>query len=102
MKGGGQWEVKFNRNDHLDDYWEHAVLSMIGEQFDDGDLILGAAIRLRPKGSRLELWTREAASTEAICRIGETFKELIQFDDKITYASFRQLANGESKAMYDV
>ena len=41
------------------------VLACIGEQFSEGDEVCGIAVNIRPKGDRIELWTK-TASNEAV------------------------------------
>ena len=41
------------------------VLACIGEQFTEGDEVCGAAVNIRAKGDRIELWTK-TASNEAV------------------------------------
>ena len=41
------------------------VLACIGEQFTEGEEVCGIAVNIRPKGDRIELWTRTAANEAA-------------------------------------
>eukprot|EP00955_Chlamydomonas_euryale_P046781 353504-Chlamydomonas_euryale.AAC.8 len=41
------------------------VLAAIGEQFDDYGEVCGVVVNIRPKGDRVELWTRTAANEAA-------------------------------------
>ena len=38
------------------------VLACIGEQFTGGEEVCGIAVNIRPKGDRIELWTKTAAN----------------------------------------
>jgi hypothetical protein len=44
------------------------VLACIGEQFTDGDEVCGIAVNIRPKGDRIELWTKTASNEAAQVR----------------------------------
>ena len=41
------------------------VLACIGEQFTEGNEVCGIAVNIRPKGDRIELWTKNAANEAA-------------------------------------
>jgi hypothetical protein len=44
------------------------VLACIGEQFSEGDEVCGVAVNIRPKGDRIELWTKTASNEAAQVR----------------------------------
>lgn len=80
---GGRWVIKLDkvRGDSVDDTWLNLILAMIGEQtFQDGDndLVCGAVLSSRTKGSRkLALWMKTTGST-AITRVGNKFLEIMK------------------------
>lgn len=41
------------------------VLGCIGEQFTDGEEVCGVAVNVRPRGDRVEIWTRTASNEAA-------------------------------------
>ncbi|KAK9153199.1 hypothetical protein Sjap_000679 [Stephania japonica] len=66
---GGRWTISLPRG-KSDTYWMYTLLAMIGEQFDYGDEICGAAINVRPKQEKIAIWTRNASNKAAQPRTG--------------------------------
>ena len=66
------------------------VLGCIGEQFTEGDEVCGIAVNIRPKGDRIELWTRTASNEAAQTSIGKELKQFLDIPDqmKLGYSVF--------------
>eukprot|EP00736_Rhodelphis_marinus_P003099 Rmarinus@m.16315 len=66
-EGGGKWVVSLprpRRDDIMDECWTNLLLSLIGENFEDGELICGAVISLRKQNDRISLWTNNGPHSE--------------------------------------
>ncbi|KAG1672566.1 hypothetical protein FOA52_010667 [Chlamydomonas sp. UWO 241] len=93
---GGCWTASVNKGGNgksqLDAWWLNGVLACIGEQFSDGDEICGIAVNIRPKGDRLEMWTRTASNEAAQTMIGRQLKQHLDMPDsmKIGYSVFSE------------
>lgn len=80
---GGRWVVKLDkvRGDGVDETWLNLILALIGEQtFEDGDndIVCGAVLSSRAKGTRkLALWLKTTSSTP-ITRVGNKFLEIMK------------------------
>lgn len=84
---GGRWLVNINKNQRqteLDKLWLETLLCLIGEAFgDDSDQVCGAVVNIRHKGDKLAVWTGIADdNTEAVMKIGKTFKERLTLNVK--------------------
>jgi len=104
--GGGQWELRLEQEENqIDRYWLWLVLAIIGESFEeDSNDILGAAIRIRNRGSRIELWTRRSSEADVCLRIGKRMKELLGLptSPKVNYQSFEDLHNSKTGSIYEL
>ena len=65
---GGRWVVRL-RKGLASHYWESLVLAMIGEQFDVGNEICGAAVNISPTRDSIAVWNRHADNADAITKI---------------------------------
>ncbi|KRX05718.1 Translation Initiation factor eIF- 4e-like domain [Pseudocohnilembus persalinus] len=67
---GGSWILMFKKKDHtsLNYCWENLLLSLIGEQFNDYNVI-GILISLRSKKNLIEIWIKdsEKSKKEKVC-----------------------------------
>ncbi len=70
----------------VDEQWELAACALIGDQLDGRKEILGCAIRLRPKGSRLELWVHDTMRSSTVLKIGKQFKKMVEYESNITFS----------------
>jgi len=102
---GGCWEVKLGKDTHsMDQSWEFTLLAMIGDQFEDSDEVAGAVVRIRQRGSRLELWTRNSANESAARRIGLKLRQIVDLPrhNKLQYKCFSDLVRNRDDAKYEV
>merc|ERR1712010_81704 len=81
---GGKWVVIFpkGRREMVDEYWLHILLALIGESFEDTDEICGAVASLRKSQSKIAIWTRNASNADAVRRIGQTIRQVLQLEEK--------------------
>jgi translation initiation factor 4E len=89
-KGGGRWGFSLNRKDinlanKVDDYWLNLLLAIIGEQFEDSDEINGIVVQKKPGEYRFGIWTRACPDEEKIKRIGQQFKQFINYTNKVVF-----------------
>jgi len=82
---GGKWLVvlpgKSRSTGLLDKLWLWALLSCIGEAYDDESEVCGCVISLRKAGDKLALWTKTATFAEAQKRIGRQLKHALELPD---------------------
>jgi translation initiation factor 4E len=91
-KDGGRWLYSMNKGHghaaqakQLDHYWLELMMALVGEQFGkEGELVCGAAVNIRHKGSKLVLWTQAAHKKEEMMAIGRAMKEKLGCDRKET------------------
>uniref|UniRef100_A0A7E4UU17 EIF-4F 25 kDa subunit n=1 Tax=Panagrellus redivivus TaxID=6233 RepID=A0A7E4UU17_PANRE len=66
-----------NRPDALDIFWSELLFALVGNVFgDDTPSICGAVCNIRPKGSKICIWTQNATDDEANQRIGYVMKRI--------------------------
>lgn len=84
-QGGGCWTASISKGQNakqtLDAWWLNAVLACIGEQFAEGDEVCGVAVNLRPKGDRIDLWTKTASNEAVQVMIGRQLKQILDMTD---------------------
>ncbi|KAF8045171.1 hypothetical protein N665_5502s0002 [Sinapis alba] len=73
---GGKWTMNFSRGE---------LLALIGEQFDHGDEICGAALYIRGKQERVSIWTKNASNEAAQVSIGRQWKEFLDYNSSIGF-----------------
>ncbi|KAF1332177.1 Eukaryotic initiation factor 4e, partial [Globisporangium splendens] len=73
---GGKWMVRL-RKGIASRYWEDLVLAIVGEQFDVGNEICGAVISVRYNEDIISLWNRNADNNEALYRIRDTMRKVL-------------------------
>mmetsp|Transcript_36062 Transcript_36062/g.80260 ORF Transcript_36062/g.80260 Transcript_36062/m.80260 type:complete len:213 (-) Transcript_36062:620-1258(-) len=102
---GGCWTASVNRGGpnskaQLDAWWLNGVLGCIGEQFTEGDEICGIAVNIRPKGDRIELWTKTASNEAVQTIIGRQLKQFLDIPDnmKLGYSVFSEKLSAGNKA----
>lgn len=105
---GGKWVVVLpkGRKDLLDAYWLNAILSIIGENFDDGDAICGCVISIRKQQDKLAVWTQDAEDEAAAMRIGRQLKLALSLGDGVTigyqsHADSMKKSSSFAKNRYD-
>jgi len=103
---GGCWTAavplkgQSNTKTQLDAWWLNGVLACIGEQFSEGEEICGIAVNIRPRGDRIELWTKTASNEALQTIIGREIKQFLDIPDaqKIGYSVFSEKLTLSSKA----
>ncbi|ORY36306.1 putative eukaryotic initiation factor 4E [Rhizoclosmatium globosum] len=78
---GGKWvaQVTKARASELDTLWLNTILSVIGENFEDAEEILGAVVSVRRQGNRLGLWTKSFDDGEKCIRVGTEWKKALGY-----------------------
>ncbi|KAG1674388.1 hypothetical protein FOA52_012914 [Chlamydomonas sp. UWO 241] len=107
---GGCWAASANKGPNqksqLDTWWMNVVLACIGEQFSDHGEVCGIAVNIRPKGDRVELWTKTASNEAAQTIIGRQLKQFLEIADtmRIGYSVFSEklAAGNKAKDRYTV
>lgn len=75
---GGCWILKLSKNGNLvDRVWEKLVLSVIGEAFQEPDLV-GVVLSVRARQDMVAIWNKDYKSESARFGIGEKLKQLLQ------------------------
>jgi hypothetical protein len=68
---------------------------LIGEQFEDADEVCGVLFHSRKADSnrdnRIQLWTKNAQNREAILRIGEDIRKVVDAPVNIAYEPHSEL-----------
>ncbi|CAG7821342.1 unnamed protein product [Allacma fusca] len=97
---GGRWLISFDRKNRssvtaLDDKWLELLLCLIGEAFDvDGEDICGAAVDVRLKFDKINIWTKNYDNKKRILRIGKIIKERLGLNDiQLTYEKHSDTQN---------
>merc|ERR1712070_1291367 len=96
------------KKDVLDEYWLQSVLTVIGENFDEGDEICGCVVSIRKQQDRLALWTKTADNRDACISIGKQIKLALGLSDsmKISYQvhndSLKRNSSFNNQARYEV
>ena len=77
---GGRWLVeieKSERNAHLNTLWLETLLSLIGEQLGDSELINGAVVQSRRGKDKVSIWVRDSEDEAEIEALGYRYKNLL-------------------------
>ncbi|XP_026328484.1 eukaryotic translation initiation factor 4E1-like isoform X2 [Hyposmocoma kahamanoa] len=73
-KKGGRWLITFEkRRDDLDWIWLDTVLLLIGENFENNDLICGVVVNVRAK-CKISVWIKDASNPAVNMEIGKKLK----------------------------
>ncbi len=83
---GGCWFVRFKKNDNnsnLDLIWEKLLFALIGEQFEEPNL-LGTVLSIRNRETIIEVWFDYKKNNDIKSYVLEKFKELIDIDPSVT------------------
>jgi len=64
-------------------HWESVLMGIIGNQFD-GNEVCGAVLSLRFQEDTISVWNRNATNTEAIDRIRETLRRVLNVSAAVT------------------
>jgi len=105
---GGMWIINApKRPEDVNQMWENMQLALIGDQLDaEGEEpeALGASYRARQRGSRFELWTKNAKRKEATERIGRRLKDLLglRASEGLVYKGFHDMVAGKDGPMYRI
>lgn len=81
------------------------MLGCIGEQFHDSEEVCGIAVSIRPKGDRIELWTKTASNEATQVSIGKSLKKMLEMPESasIGYSVFSEKLNfSKAKDRYSV
>ena len=77
---GGKWVIIVKNNHHLlDRCWTWLVLGLIGEQVDEKNEITGAVVSTRPRGDRIQIWTR-MTSVEECNALAQKLIKVLEID----------------------
>lgn len=78
---GGTWILLLKKRDHesLNLGWEALLLSLIGEAFEDYNVI-GLVVSLREKHNMFEIWLEDGKSEEKQQRVGEKICQMMNID----------------------
>jgi translation initiation factor 4E len=60
--------------------WEHLLLALIGDQFEDGEEVVGVSVRVKTRGSRLEFWLKDSSNTSAVKKVEQELKKILGND----------------------
>jgi translation initiation factor 4E len=100
---GGFWRTEVKRD--LDTQWLNLLMALIGgDPFDDMDGILGAVCSVRPRGSRVELWTKDASNKAFNDKVGRLFKSVLAVPStfRIQYTSMKAAIAGSKQIESEV
>jgi len=101
-RSGGQ-EITRMKQDSVEETWLNLILALIGETFggDDNDLVCGAVLSSRAKGSsKLALWVK-TTDQNAVLRLGKRYQQILRMtmkDSEGTMKDAMGFENFEKKA----
>ena len=77
---GGSWTANISKDSdiNVDSIWLLCILSLIGENVDDGTEVCGAVISVRNRGDRMAVWTRSAEVQDVQVSIGNKLKGCLE------------------------
>eukprot|EP01028_Stygiella_incarcerata_P013376 TRINITY_DN82219_c0_g1_i1.p1 TRINITY_DN82219_c0_g1~~TRINITY_DN82219_c0_g1_i1.p1 ORF type:complete len:201 (-),score=56.80 TRINITY_DN82219_c0_g1_i1:141-743(-) len=79
---GGRWLILFPESYHrLDEAWEELVLAVIGNTMKFVEDVNGIQFSFRPRGSKIQLWTRSLEPEEHAIEIGLAMERLMGLQD---------------------
>jgi translation initiation factor 4E len=75
---GGKWVVLFRQAAHLLDIaWANLTMALVGQVLDPDDRICGIVASNRPRGNRLQIWTRGREDVEGLNDMGKRCLEMM-------------------------
>ena len=74
---GGNWSIRAKKV-ISSRYWEQLMFALIGEQFDPCSEVCGASISVRYQEDVISLWVRTAENEDAVQRIRDKLKALLE------------------------
>jgi len=83
-KSRGNQEIAKMKQESIEETWLNLILALIGETFggDDNDLVCGAVLSSRAKGSsKLALWVK-TTEQNAVLRLGKRYQEILRMTMK--------------------
>ncbi|XP_045446336.1 eukaryotic translation initiation factor 4E1-like [Melitaea cinxia] len=92
-KRGGRWLINLEKKSQaLDDVWLYVVLLMIGENFENSDVISGVVISVRDK-TKIGIWLSDAKNEKAILEIGKKIKNTMRLRQQMNFHEHRKNIN---------
>mmetsp|Transcript_523 Transcript_523/g.648 ORF Transcript_523/g.648 Transcript_523/m.648 type:complete len:103 (-) Transcript_523:467-775(-) len=78
---GGCWILKLNHNNpqNIDKIWEQILFCLIGEQFDEPQVI-GVNLSLRSKESLLQLWLKDGSDETMKTEVSNRLRHFLDLD----------------------
>ena len=104
---GGRWLIEYKRGEEeaLNAAYTLTLLALIGEQWTDGEEMMGCVLSLRKGKNKLHIWTRTGAKREEQMRIGREWKDIVDYrGGKIGYMTHEDSKkySQEMKTKYEV
>ena len=93
---GGTWIFKIRKTDNADLIWEKLLLSCIGEQFENLQVV-GVALSLRIRERLAEVWIQDASNSKTKAAVSNKIRHLIEFSSHNVTMYFKAF----SKAISD-
>lgn len=107
-KQGGSWIASVpkggsNAKQMIDDWWLNTCLTLIGEQFDEGEEVHGAGVNIRKNGDRIELWTKTSSNESAQLNIAKQLRHFLDIPERIllSYSVFADKLSGGGRGGKD-
>lgn len=76
---GGIWIIKIKKEDNIDKMWESILFAMIGEQFEEPNVI-GASLSLRTKERLLQVWLKDGRNERVRTNVSNKIRHFLALD----------------------
>jgi len=75
---GGKWVIIFRNSPHLLDVaWANLTMGLVGDIIDPDDTVCGIVASNKPRGNRIQIWTRGREDVEALNGLGKRCLEMM-------------------------
>lgn len=86
---GGIWITKIRREEDVDNKWEALLLSMVGEQFGEPNVI-GVSLSLRSKDKLFQVWLKDARDLKMKTNVSNKMRHFLKLNPDLTTLYFKE------------
>ncbi len=75
LKKGGRWSLKLKPGLVPNRFWESALITLVGDEYQLGDSLVGVFFSKKRSADQLSFWVRDADDKEGVLRVREVIKK---------------------------
>ena len=92
FKDGGRIVFRAQKGRFSNLYWERLLFSLVGENFEDEDQVLGLVLQIKPKFNAIGIWIRDAKDPQKVQTLKQDLTKIMELqpDHSIDVEIFHQ------------